>query len=207
MSISNVDTKELGYKKVVRYFKNTSRNNVHYFSDIQPSVNDSSDLSQFYFHSGTYTINAPIQEIWNACIYTSPTKLWHGKMLKLSCIYNGNSNRIFYRNYQEFDPLEHNQIYFINLRLMRMFNIAAALIATKIDSDKKLIEFTYIEKNKSIGKQVISFIEEGDAETKIIHDTFYRSKSKFRDKKLYPKFHQKAITELHENIGFSSAYR
>ena len=206
MPISKVDQKELVYKKVIKYLKNISRSYIH-FSDIQPSVNDSSDLSRFYLHSGTYIVNAPVQQTWDACIFTPPTELWHGKILELSCIYNGNSDRVFYRSDQQFDSLEHHQIYFINLRLIRLFNVAAALITTKIDADNNLIEFTYIKGNKSTGKQVIRLVGTGDAETKIIHDTYYQSKSKFRDKRLYSRFHQKAITELHQKIDFYSASR
>ena len=92
-----------------------------------------------------------------------------------------NSDKVFYRGDQQFDALELHQIYFINLRVMRLFNTAAALIVTKIDNDEKLLEFTYIEGNKSTGKQTVRLIETDDSETKIVHDTFYKSGSKFRD--------------------------
>ena len=200
MLVSNVDTKQLGYKKVAKYLKKKSKENIVYFSDIRPSVNDSSDFSPFCFHSGSYIVHAPIQQTWNTCILESPAKLWNSKMLGLSCVYNANSDTIFYRLSQHFDTLGLNQIYFINLRILRLFNVAAALIITKIDYDQKLIEFTYVEGNKSIGRQILRLVETGESETKIVHDTFYRSNSDFRDKRLYSRFHQIAITGLHKRI-------
>ena len=101
---------------------------------------------------------------------------------------------------KNFDTPELHQIYFINLRIMRLFNVAAALMTTKIDNDENFMEFTYIKGNKSAGKQTVRLVETGDGATQIIHETFYTSGSKFRDKKLYPRFHQIAITDLHEKI-------
>jgi len=201
MPISDADAKQLGYKKVVKYLeKNESRNQVHFFSEIQPSVNDSNDLKSFYFHCGTYTIHAPVGQVWNTCMTTSPSSLWKGKMLGLSCVYSNNSDKMFYRGDQQFETLGLHQIYFINLRMMRLFNMAAALITTKIDDNEKIMEFTYIKGNKSTGKQTVRLVETNERETKIVHETFYRSGSKFRDKRLYPRFHQIAITNLHQKI-------
>jgi len=200
MLINESDSKQLGYKKVAKYLKNKSKENIVYFSELQPSVNDNSDFDKFYFHTGSYIVNASVQHTWDICIFESPAKLWDGKMLGLSCIYNVHSDKIFYGNGQHFDTLELNQIYFINLRIMRLFNIATALMTTKIDHDQKMVEFTYIEGNKSIGKQTLHLIEINENETKIQHDTFYKSNSKFRDKRLYSPFHQIAITDLHRKI-------
>jgi len=161
-------------------------------------------MSRFYFHRGTYIINAPVGQVWNTCMTTSPANLWKGKMLGLSCVYSNNSDKISYRNDQDFDRLEVHQVYFINLRMIRLFNVAAALITTKIDDNEKIMEFTYIKGNKSTGKQTVRLVETNDGETKIVHETFYRSGSKFRDKRLYPRFHQIAITDLHQKIRMYS---
>ena len=201
MPISETDAKKLIYKKVEKYLKKKEvRDNFHYFSEIKPSINDTNDLSGYCFHCGTYTVNAPIEQVWNTCMNTSPEKLWNGKMLRLSCIYSNHSDKIYYSGNQQFEALELDQIYFINLRMMRLFNIAAALITTKIDDDEKCMEFTYIEGNKSTGKQTVRLIETDDGETKIVHETFYKSGSKLRDKRFYPRIHQIAITDLHEKI-------
>ena len=206
--ICEADAQKLGYKKVVKYLKkNESLNNLYYFSEIQPSINDSNNLGRFYFHNANFTINAPIWKVWKTCMTTSPANLWKGKMLGLSFVYSNNSDKMFYCGDQQFDTLELNQIYFINLRIMHVFNVAVALMITKIDADEKIMEFTYIEGNKSIGKQTMRLLETNDSETKIVHETFYTSGSKFRDKRLYPRFHQIAITDLHEQIDVYSTVK
>jgi len=204
MPICEAEIQKFGFKKVVRYLEKALQNGLNYFSEIQPSVKDGNDLSTFHFHSATYRIDAPVGQVWNACMTTSPVKLWEGKMLGLSCVYSNNSDRIFYRDDIQFDTPELHQIYFINLRIMRLFNVAAALMTTKIDDDENCMEFTYIEGNKSTGKQTVRLVETSDGATQIVHETFYTSGSKFRDKRLYPRFHQIAITDLHEKIDMYS---
>ena len=201
MPISDADTEKLGYKKIIKYLE---KRNLIYFSEIQPSISNSNDLNAFFLHNATYTVNAPVERVWNTCTTTSPANLWKGKTLGLSCVYSKNSDKIFYCDGQQFDILELNQIYFINLRIMRLFNIAAALITTNIDYDEKLLEFTYIEGNKSTGKQTVRLVATNDNETEIIHNTLYKSDSKFRDKRLYSRFHQISITDLHKKIDMYS---
>ena len=58
---------------------------------------------------------------------------------------------------------------------------------------------TYGMNNTSHGKQTIQFIADGD-KTIIKHTAYFKSKSTFRDKYLYPKFHVKFIDEFHANI-------
>jgi hypothetical protein len=188
--------------KVVKYL---NKIDVCCFSEVKPSVNDSSDLSVFNFHTTTYTINAPFEQVWNTCMFGSPTNLWQGKTLRLSGVYSEESDRLFSHDNQQPDSLELNQIYFISIRIMRLINLTAALKTTQIDHDENFIEFTYVDGNKAIGKQTVRLIAIDDNETKIVHDTFYKSNSKFRDKRLYPRFHQKAITDLHQKIDEYSA--
>ena len=199
--ISDIETEKLIHKKVLKYL---NKSNYCFFNELQPSVNENSDLSMFYVHHAIYTVFAPIENIWNTCMFVSPTNLWKGKILDLSFVYNNNSDKLSYKNDQNFDSLEINQIYFINLHIMHLFNVAAALITTKIDYEEKVLEFTYIKGNKSIGKQIVRLIVDNENETKIIHDTYYKSDSKFRDKRLYPRFHQKSITDLHKKIDLYS---
>jgi hypothetical protein len=198
--MSDINESHVNYRKDIELLNKVG---INCFSEIQSSVNDSSDLGAFYFHTATYTINAPIEQVWNTCIFGSPTNLWKGKTLNLSAIYCNNSNLLYYDEQQP-DSLELNQVYFVNIRIMRRFKITATLKTTNIDHAEKLIEFTYIEGNKSNGKQILRLVAISDNETKLIHDTFYKSDSKFRDKRLYPPFHQKAITDLHKKIDLHS---
>jgi hypothetical protein len=62
------------------------------------------------------------------------------------------------------------------------------------------MEFSYIENNISQGKQTILFCDGGNGQTKIVHITYFRSKSWLRDDLFYPYFHYKFIEEFHGNM-------
>ena len=83
---------------------------------------------------------------------------------------------------------------------MGIYNLAVALEITKIDEQNKTIVFSYVNGGKSKGEQILHFITTADGYTEIIHETLFRSDSKFRDKVLYPFFHNKAINEFHRNM-------
>lgn len=199
--ISDIDTKKIHHKKVIKYLKNKELKKTTYFSEITPSISDTTDLSVFYFHRGTYTIKTDINSVWHTCMTVSPSDLWKGKMVSLSCIYNSNSDKISYNENRLFDTLAVNQIYFLNLRVLSgLLNVVASLKVTKIDAKEKIIVFKYIKGNKSIGKQTLFLTDLGNNETLITHDTYFKSNSKFRDKRFYKHFHEIAITDLHKNI-------
>lgn len=88
MMIAEVETKKLGHRKTVKYMRNEELRKLLYFAEIQPSISDSCDLSAFHFHNGTYTVNAPVLSTWNTCMTASPSALWKGKLLGLSCVYD-----------------------------------------------------------------------------------------------------------------------
>ena len=200
MQISEVDAKRLKHRKVAKYLNSDELKTLQYFSEIQPSVSDSCDLSGFHFHRGLYIVNASVSDVWDVGVGASPVELWRGKMLALACIYEAGRGGLFYPDDEPHEPLELHQIYFINLRIMRMFNVAAALMVTKVDEGERVIEFTYIGGNTSVGRQTLRLVGLGDSETIIVHDTFYRSGSTLRDRRFYPRFHQIAITDLHKNL-------
>ena len=52
----------------------------------------------------------------------------------------------------------------------------------------------------SAGSQWISLKPTAEGYTEVTHDTLYRSGSNFRDTKLYPALHTKAITEFHDSV-------
>jgi hypothetical protein len=107
---------------------------------------------------------------------------------------------IFYKN-DSIMGVDIGQIYFLKLKLMLgIFNIPVAFEIITVDEDNKIIEFSYIEGNKSIGVQQVKFIDHGDDQTEIIHTSYYKSDSHFRDKWMYPHFHKIIINDFHRNM-------
>ena len=90
-------------------------------------------------------------------------------------------------------------VYELDLRIANLLDVGVAFQITEINEAEKIIEFTYGKDNKSHGRQRIIFKKEGK-KTFIIHYSNFKSESKFRDKYLYPKFHEKCMDEFHANL-------
>jgi len=164
---------------------------------FEPSVNDKSELKDFSFHEKHYMVNFPIDIVWDIYENTKPNECWSGP---LAVYKNSYLNSTFY----DFKEVNHPSfgedcIYLLKLKLIPFIKITVIFQLTKLNRSEKIIEMTYGMDNTSHGKQTIQFIAEGN-KTLIKHSTYFKSKSKFRDKYLYPKFHVKYIDEFHANI-------
>ena len=96
----------------------------------------------------------------------------------------------------------------MNLKLLNgLYNLPVAFEITKIDEGNKMIEFSYLKGGKARGAQVIQLMSTDRGYTKVVHKSYVQSHSKFRDKYLYPYFHNKIINEFHGNMRRLIAYR
>lgn len=169
--------------------------NIINLSPTCPMIQDSTH----YYHNYTIYIDAPIDSVWKAYNTISPAEVWNSKIISFGFAYARESGNLFYED-EAFDHLEEGQIQFLSLRyLWGIFklNIAHELIG--IDERSRKLQFCYVQYGKSRGTQIIS-LEEENGKTKVIHDTYYKSGSKFRDKRIYPHFHEITIKDLHENV-------
>ncbi len=202
ISLSNIDGENLCSRKIRKYVEGFRKHNFLTFSDLEASIGSEFLKENFSVHNGGFTVDAPLKKVWETSISANPSELRRGSILSLAFIYNKADEKLLFlpdlKNYN----LVVEQIYFINLRLMKgFFNLPTALKVTKIDASQNIIEFTYLRGGKSEGRQILHFIAETETRTRVDHITYYRSHSKFRDKRLYPHFHQLAISELHKNMG------
>ncbi|MFK5878832.1 MAG: hypothetical protein QM478_04975 [Flavobacteriaceae bacterium] len=165
--------------------------------NFETSVNDKTKFVDFSFHEKYYTVNFPIDMVWNAYKNTKPTECWSGPLT----VYKNSSTNSIFHNFKEENHPSFNEgcVYLVRLKLIPFVKITVIFQLTKLNRSEKIIEMTYGMDNTSHGKQTIQFIADGD-KTLIKHTTYFKSKSKFRDKYLYPRFHVKYIDEFHANI-------
>jgi hypothetical protein len=78
-------------------------------------------------------------------------------------------------------------------------NLATAFEFTSIDKENKIIEFSYLKGNISMGKQRIQFYETTKGYTRILHTSYYRNSNVFRNYFFYPFFHTRTTHEFHRN--------
>jgi hypothetical protein len=81
-----------------------------------------------------------------------------------------------------------------------LYNLAVGFEITHIDYEHKQIEFSYIEGGKAKGVQTLRFSETKAGTTKLVHQTYFKSHSNFRDRFFYPRYHKKVINEFHKNV-------
>lgn len=170
------------------------------FSQIKSSClcEEDAAVSQ---HQKSYLFQFPVSVVWNAYLNTPPKTAWNDKLVSLGMMYKDGPSSFYYQN-QQMPAAEVGQLVFINLHLLNGFlNVAVAHKIMEINTEERLIRTCYVESGASAGTQFIRFYALGDKQTRVEHTTFYRSKSKFRDKYLYPFLHEKVITEFHRNIN------
>ena len=81
-----------------------------------------------------------------------------------------------------------------------ILTIANAQEVIEVNEAEKRLVFSYVRGSKSDGKQVVLFHEQPNGGCKIEHISYFRSKSRLRDKYFYPYFHSKTILAYHTNM-------
>lgn len=169
--------------------------NISNLSPTCPQIDDSSH----YYHEYEVYFDAPIDSVWKVYNTISPSEVWNSKITSFGFAYTRESGELFYED-EAFEHLKEGQIQFLSLRYFGgifKLNIAHELIG--IDENAKRLQFCYVQYGKSQGTQIIT-LEEENGKTKVSHDTYYKSDSKFRDKRIYPHFHKITIEDLHDNV-------
>lgn len=199
-SIDDIDFSQVQYKKVKDYILNQKRNNVNTINQIHPSCTSKTDLSSYEKQEKTYLIKENFSKVWSSYINTSPAESWESKHISFGLLISKPTNSVIYPG-GKFHAIDTGQVIFLNLSLLRGFyQLPMAFEIINVNHDDGIVEFSYIKGNKAQGIQRLHFIPTPEGYTRIIHSSFYKSKSKVRDKILYPFFHIKTTNEFHRNL-------
>ena len=200
LSINSTDLNRISQKKVRNLLKKQQLNGIEFFSDLKPSCYSEQDSFTFSFHRSSQTIREKIQNVWYKLKSIKPRDEYRGRMVTFGLLYSSKTDRVLY-NDDDYQGIEEGEIIYLNLKLLGgIKNIAVALEVTKIDDENKIIQLCYLNNGMTEGTQQIKLAENTDGNTVICQETRYRNLSKFREKWLYPIFHQKAVNELHKNL-------
>lgn len=186
-------------EKILRKIEKRKYSVKEKFRNFSVSCLPNQDFSNFYHHEKIYDIDANINEVWNAYTQLSAKEMWSGPLNKFKEGYSKLDTNAFLRK-DIITPIpQEGTVYELKLKIIRFLKIPVNFEITKISQENKLIEFTYGAENKSKGKQTLMFID-NDSITKIVHQSYFYSGNNFRDKKLYPKYHEKCLNEFHDNL-------
>ena len=199
-TLDDIELEQIEQKTVRKYVEQQIEEGKHQFYDIQPSWHRGDDLSIFNKFESTFFFNADLQDVWKSYLSLDPSKMWNNRSMSKGLMLQKFPLKIFY-NKDSLANTNTGQVYFLNLKLLSgIYNIAVAFEIVSINALEMIIEFSYVEGNHSLGFQQLKFLAVDDNSTKIIHTSYFKSNSKFRDKWLYPRFHKKITNDFHENI-------
>ncbi len=200
LPISTVNLERISQKKVRELVHQQTLNGVEFFSDLKPSCYNVEDSLKYSYQKSSNIIREVIQKVWKKLKGLKPKDEYSGKMVSFGFLYSKRLNQVFYDD-ADFKDIEEGEIFFLNLKILGgIKNIGVALEVTKVDEENKVIQFCYLNNGMTEGSQEVKLVETSDGNTLITQETRYRNRSKFREKRLYPIFHQKAVKELHYNI-------
>lgn len=198
----SIDLKEIHQRKVCKYIVSRSIDQMNDFSSIHASWKKNIDEAHFHVIEKTFYVENKLSDVWYCYRHSSPVSMWSGRSVRFGLLISKSSNAVSYINSYPFPEIDTGQVIFLNLRLIKgLFKVPVAFEIITIDREKQIMEFSYIDKNKSLGKQTLLFLDNGDGTTRIIHRSFFKSESAFRDGLLYPFFHKKFVDEFHRNMS------
>ncbi|MFK7947210.1 MAG: hypothetical protein AB8G11_06465 [Saprospiraceae bacterium] len=195
----NIDLERITPKKLKKSLIEQELFKVDNIANLSPTCPHADD-SIHYYHNYTVFFDAPIDSVWTAYYTINPAEVWKSKIISFGFIYTRESDELFYKG-ETFNHLEEGQMLFLTLSFLGgIFKVNLAQELMQINEDAKRIQFCYVKYGKSQGTQILTLTEE-NGKTKVSHDTYYKSHSTFRDKRIYPYFHKITIRDLHKNVG------
>lgn len=196
-----INIEDIPQRKIRNYIVSNSIDKMDDFSSIHASWKKDIHESDFNIIEKTFFLNYDLSDSWEFYRHANTLKMWNGNTIRFGLLLSKCTNSAINIINSSFHEIDTGDVYFLNLKLFRgLFNVEVAFEITRIDSKQKIMEFSYIDNNKSLGKQTIQFFENGSGKTKIIHRSYFKSDSKIRDKLFYPYFHKKFINEFHRNM-------
>ena len=197
---SAIDFAKIRQKKVRKFISNFGLHSTSGFTRMQSAGCTAADAGQYHKHHKKFVIRQRPDLVWDAYMKIHPRDAWTGDMVSFGVQYCTRKNRVHYIH-DECSGIEEGQIIILNLRLLwGALNIAVAHQIAEVNHDEMMFKLCYMVGGASAGSQWISLRATEDGSTEVHHDTLYKSDSNFRDTKLYPALHTKAITEFHESV-------
>jgi hypothetical protein len=197
--MKQIDLEKIPQKSIRSFIQEQMGNNINAFSDLQSTYSKGQDLSTFRIHEKIYKVGHPPEKVWDHYMNANPNEVWNGAMLSFGLMVSKNDGGIMYIG-EEYNGAKVGQVFYISLNIFGLVNVAVSHEMISIVPEKKYFELSYVEGSKSKGKQRITFFKTSDGNTRIVHTTYYKSDSDFRDNYIYPFFHTKAIGEYHDNM-------
>jgi len=194
-----IDFYRIKHEKVKKLLLANGLSTLRDLSKLKSFCYNHTDGKRYHKHIKSFLIDAEIETVWHVYKTISPAETRKGTMVSFGLMYSRKRNEIMYPG-DAYSGIEAGQIIFLNLNLFgNILHLAVGHEITAVSDSDKTIKICYLQNGASTGTQLIQLKKAG-SQTKVIHETWYRSGSFFRDKILYPGFHEKGLTEFHNNV-------
>ena len=200
-NIGLVDFSRIRQEKVRRFILDNGLTTAEGFEQMGPVCHERNSGNFYREHSMTFLIKKNIDEVWNIYKTINPKEAWNGAMVSFGLQYSRRNNVITYLG-DAYEGMESGQVIILNLKLLGgIFNMAVAHEIAEVNDEAKSFRLCYMKGGASKGSQYITLKKTPENFTEVIHHTYYKGQSIFRDTMLYPIFHAIAIREFHGNIA------
>lgn len=199
MCLTDVEVDKLNKGSIGAYLQAQIDKDIKTFTEVKPSLQTNSNTLGFQFHEREYLVKDSLHKVWSHYVNTNPAKAWNTNKLNFGFMYCKNGEEMVYPN-EHVDKVATGQIIYLNLLLLQIKNIATAFEIITLNELKNVMEFSYVDDNITQGKQQLNFEQTSDGYTKIVHRSYFKSKSKVRDRYFYPFFHTRLTNSYHKNM-------
>lgn len=201
ISYADIEYENIPHKKLVKYIQaQQDQNRLNYLSELKASCSDVIDFSDFFHYTRTYRVKDSIDNVWQTYIASNPTQAWKTRKSSCGMLYNRKDDKVIYPS-DSCLGADTGQILFMNLKLLKgLYKLATSFEITKIADESGVIEISYTESGVNEGKQIIHMFSTDKGYTEIVHTSMIRSHSRFRDRYLYPYFHNRLINAFHRKM-------
>ena len=200
MKLSEIDFSKIKIPLVIDLIKTQMANGVVNFMDLKSTAPDENDIANFNTVEDSYLVNNSLEKVFNHYLTANPSKAWSGgKLVGFGFGLDKNTDEVFYPG-ADYPGAKEGQVLYIYMSFWGLKKIAVAQELIKIDPENHTIIFSYVEGGMTSGMQVMQFSSSTENRTKIVHTSYFKGVSAFRDKYLYPYFHSKVVGKFHENL-------
>ncbi len=200
MRLSQIDFSKVPRPILIETIKKQIASGVDDFQQIKSTQPSTVNKPNFHVVTDTFKVDRNIETVFNHYISSNPSQSWDGgDLVAFGLAIDKNNGKVYYPN-QDYPGLKVGQVFYIYMNLLGLKKIGVGQEIIKTDLHTHTIIFSYIEGGLSQGMQEIIFSPVSNTETRIDHTSYYKGKSWFRDKYLYPYFHSLVVKKFHENL-------
>lgn len=150
-------------------------------------------------HVKKYRIKGDAKDLFSKLVSRSGKDAWVGNS-EFQLAYIPDSKLTITKDETDHPAVSLGDIYLLDLKIVKKIHMVVAFQIVELNRETNTFAFSYLDQNKSNGIQHIQF-KQKDEETIIIHQTYFKSDSKFRDAVLYRPFHTLLLNDFYQNFA------